>query len=482
MAFLHCDHVFSDPKAIGVKRCSLCRKPMIRAIKCKRCKLRFHSKCIELLNGKSNRYSISSVEKGIMDVFPSVLHRVSGGAESRRSATCATSTPPVMEARMQVGHACAVSSSTTEVSSSVCQPARRARTARSCSVPTISFDRLSREGPKTLRSSPPRINAAVMERRASFDGTEEINSEAKAEEVEEFCIPFDGMTFGEKAGHSSKGNVYFGKWHGDVLIHTRPHQTIEDVQEFWKEVSVLSSIRHENIELFMGACMKPPHLAIVTCARRGDSLHTTLHSKRYKLPMIKKMKIVKEISQGMSYLHSRGIIHGSLTSHRVHLESRVLISMSSFTPTNYMEDTDSDRELLSYLSPEVLMALRLDSQDMLQADCLPTKQADRFAFGTILYEIFGGRYPYTDFSTECMIVQIVRGFRENLRGLFCSDEVKTIISLCWAQDPQYRPAFKAIHQALNLKVYTFNKKLHHSLSEPSQLDKLGTSERFNQRH
>lgn len=48
------------------------------------------------------------------------------------------------------------------------------------------------------------------------------------------------------------------------MIHTRRRSTKEDVEEFLKEVSVLSMIRHENVVLFMGACLEPPNLAVIT--------------------------------------------------------------------------------------------------------------------------------------------------------------------------------------------------------------------------
>ena len=58
--------------------------------------------------------------------------------------------------------------------------------------------------------------------------------------------------------------IYRGKWHGDVMIHTFKDVTEAKLSEFWKEVSKLSMIRHENVALFMGACVELPHLAVVT--------------------------------------------------------------------------------------------------------------------------------------------------------------------------------------------------------------------------
>lgn len=332
---------------------------------------------------------------------------------------------------------------------------------RSCSVPTVSFDRDTEA--RRYRLTPPR-NTAVMERRTSCDGQEDIDIEAKREEVEEFSIPFYHLEFGEKAGQTSRGIVYSGKWHGEVLIHTRPHQTLKALQEFWNEVVMLSSIRHENIELFMGACMTPPHLAVVTCSHKADSLYRTLHCKHYRLPMDNKMKIIKEISQGMSYLHSKGIVHANLTSQAIYLENRVLISVSTFTPVNHVDNSDKDKETLCYLSPEMLMGLRLESQDWIRADSTPTRENDVFAFGTIMYETFKGQYPYDDFIKEDMVVHVVRGFRENVDRVPCQDEVKTMLSLCWAQDPNYRPTFQVLLKALSQKACTLSNT--RSFSEP----------------
>ena len=71
---------------------------------------------------------------------------------------------------------------------------------------------------------------------------------------------------------------------------------------------------------------------------------------------------------------------------------------------------------------------------------------------TLLYETFREKYPYSELIKENMIVQIVRGYRENLDQLSCPEEVKTFISLCWAQDPEYRPTFQVLLKALSQKV------------------------------
>ncbi len=48
------------------------------------------------------------------------------------------------------------------------------------------------------------------------------------------------------------------------MIHVYRDLPETDVSRFWEEVSQLSMIRHENVALFMGACVEHPYLAVIT--------------------------------------------------------------------------------------------------------------------------------------------------------------------------------------------------------------------------
>lgn len=49
--------------------------------------------------------------------------------------------------------------------------------------------------------------------------------------------------------------------------------------------------------LFMGACMKPPRLAIVTSLSKGNTLYTHIHLRKDKFNMNKTTIIAQQISQ-----------------------------------------------------------------------------------------------------------------------------------------------------------------------------------------
>lgn len=55
--------------------------------------------------------------------------------------------------------------------------------------------------------------------------------------------------------------------------------------------------RHENLVLFMGACMKPPRLAIVTSMCKGMTLYTHIHLYKDKFNVNNTTIVAQQISQ-----------------------------------------------------------------------------------------------------------------------------------------------------------------------------------------
>lgn len=151
--------------------------------------------------------------------------------------------------------------------------------------------------------------------------------------MREWDIPYDELKIGEPIGTGRFGTVYRGNWHGDVAIkvlnmdyYLDDDKTLEafklEVKKkyfFHNEKNILISIlvnifmmniclqvatfrktRHENLVLFMGACMKPPRLAIVTSMNKGMTLYTHIHLRKEKFNMNRTTIIAQQISQVMN--------------------------------------------------------------------------------------------------------------------------------------------------------------------------------------
>ncbi|MGH0192719.1 UNVERIFIED_CONTAM: hypothetical protein FKN15_022456 [Acipenser sinensis] len=84
--------------------------------------------------------------------------------------------------------------------------------------------------------------------------------------LQEWDIPFEQLELGELIGKGRWGKVHKGRWHGEVAIRLLEidGNNQDHLKLFKKEVMNYRQTRHENVVLFMGACMHPPHLAIIT--------------------------------------------------------------------------------------------------------------------------------------------------------------------------------------------------------------------------
>ena len=80
----------------------------------------------------------------------------------------------------------------------------------------------------------------------------------------DFKIKFNELEFQKLIFKSSRTKIHQGRWHGEVVIHSCHPENDGDVQSWLSDVRALTHIRHENVVLYMGACVEPPNFAIVT--------------------------------------------------------------------------------------------------------------------------------------------------------------------------------------------------------------------------
>jgi kinase suppressor of Ras 2 len=143
--------------------------------------------------------------------------------------------------------------------------------------------------------------------------------------LREWDIPYDELKIEEEIGTGRFGTVFKGNWHGSVAIKRLNMNNVLDdkrtIEAFKQEVATFRKTRHDNLVLFMGACMKPPHLAIVTSLCKGLTLYTHIHLRKDKFNLNRTIIIAQQICQGMGYLHARGIVHKDLKSKNIFYEN-----------------------------------------------------------------------------------------------------------------------------------------------------------------
>uniref|UniRef100_A0A8R1DNK0 Non-specific protein-tyrosine kinase n=1 Tax=Caenorhabditis japonica TaxID=281687 RepID=A0A8R1DNK0_CAEJA len=287
------------------------------------------------------------------------------------------------------------------------------------------------------------------------------NAQASWNEV---TIQFESIEFNRQApiiGRGRFGKVLRGFHYGDVAVKVYDMNHISDeskrAEEFKVEVSAYKNTRHDNIALFLGYFMSEDKYGMVMSLSRGNqSLYTMLHVVREKLDLATTRKIAQQICQGVSYLHTKKILHKDLRTKNILIESKSkvvitdfgILSMKRLAHPRRTYGYMTSKFWASYISPELAMSLRTDF-DEYESDDLPfTEQSDVYAFGTVWFEMLTGSMPFAKDHPHRVIHAKSLGIRACLPNVKCTQEMKELLASCWNTNPRDRPTFTDISSKL----------------------------------
>jgi serine/threonine protein kinase len=169
------------------------------------------------------------------------------------------------------------------------------------------------------------------------------------------------------------------------------------------------------------------------------------HSHKYKLSWA--LQCLKDISQALMYLHGMGVMHGDLTCSNVMLmsdshDSRGFhLKIADFGQAQVFSKWPGPQKnvdtygTVTHQPPELLM------------NGVLTPQADVWAFGMIMWELFTGIPPYADYRPAQMIYIITVAKHLPPIPTHCPKDYHDLMLNCWKRQPQ-RPDFAKVHTAV----------------------------------
>uniref|UniRef100_A0A8C6UE12 Kinase suppressor of ras 1b n=1 Tax=Neogobius melanostomus TaxID=47308 RepID=A0A8C6UE12_9GOBI len=509
-------HRFST-KSWFSQTCQVCRKSVMFGVKCKHCKLKCHNKCTkdaptcrisfltmpQMRRAESVPSDINNRIDRAMELpiqfctLPkAVIKReaqpVSSHLDSSSNASSTTSSAPSSPHNQQS------SPSVTATPPSNASPAQGPRDQRfhfpvgymveeELVEAVVSHQQGEAEEDLEAERGPSASDPDGPEQTEDYDedGLDELppsclrkgryggNIHRKASQtsvyLQEWNIPYEQLQLGELIGQGRWGKVHKGRWHGEVAIRLLEvdGNNQEHLKLFKKEVMNYRQTRHENVILFMGACMAPPHLAIITSFCRGVTLYTVVRERASLLDNNKTRQIAQDIVNGMSYLHAKGIIHKDLKSKNIFYDTNkvVITDFGLFGMSGVVQEGRRKSVLriphgwIFYLASEIVRKMNPEEGE----DQLPfSKAADVYAFGTIWYELQTGLWPLEKQPVEARLWLFGsgEGIRRELRQAHLGKEVTEILSACWSFKADNRPSFTQLSDMLE-KLPKLSRRLSH---------------------
>ncbi|XP_012072715.1 serine/threonine-protein kinase EDR1 isoform X2 [Jatropha curcas] len=264
---------------------------------------------------------------------------------------------------------------------------------------------------------------------------------------QEWNIDFSELTVGTRVGIGFFGEVFRGVWNGtDVAIKVFLEQdlTAENMEDFCNEISILSRLRHPNVILFLGACMKPPHLSMVTEYMEMGSLYYLIHlsGQKKRLSWRRKLKMLRDICRGLMCIHRMKIVHRDLKSANCLVNKHWTVKICDFGLSRIMTETPM-RDSSSAGTPEWMAPELIRNEPF-------TEKCDIFSLGVIMWELCTLNRPWEGVPPERVVYAVAN---EGSRLEIPEGPLGRLISDCWAE-PHERPSCEEILSRLLDCEYT----------------------------
>ncbi|KAF7806883.1 serine/threonine-protein kinase STY13-like [Senna tora] len=303
-----------------------------------------------------------------------------------------------------------------------------------------------------------------LEKHLSRVWSREIESKRPKEEWE---IDMAKLDLRYIVAHGAYGTVYRGTydsqdvavkvldWGEDGVATTAETAALR--ASFRQEVAVWQKLDHPNVTKFIGASMGLSDLKIPRTNSSVEdqnslpsraccvvveyipcgTLKQLLYKNRCKKLAYKVViQLALDLSRGLSYLHSKRIVHRDVKAENMLLDLNWNLKIADFGVARVEalnpSDMTGETGTLGYMAPEVL-------------DGKPyNRRCDVYSFGICLWEIYCCDMPYPDLSFADVSSAVVR---QNLRPSIpkcCPSVLANIMRKCWDGNPNKRPEMQEV--------------------------------------
>ncbi|ELP86767.1 tyrosine protein kinase FRK, putative [Entamoeba invadens IP1] len=270
-------------------------------------------------------------------------------------------------------------------------------------------------------------------------------------------LDYDEIKTEKKLGEGSFGIVYKGTYRGNVVAvkkmkHVDNSNDEIGMIEFTKEVEMLDKFRSEYIVHFYGAVFIQNKVCMVTEFAQYGSLQDLIkHKTNDEVDMKMRVKMMRDASKGILYLHENGILHRDIKPDNIlvfsfDLNDKVNAKLTDFGSARNVNLLMTNMTFTKGIGTPVYMAPEVLKKEKY------TKSADIFSFGVTMYEVFGWTnvYPLDAFKFPWKIAEFVMSGKRLERKENIQEKLYENIQMCWAQEKANRASIDNIINELAL--------------------------------
>ncbi|XP_073248000.1 ephrin type-A receptor 7-like [Porites lutea] len=319
-----------------------------------------------------------------------------------------------------------------------------------------------------------------------MDGVEERNSDhvtnhtqyVEINEIHSYELKRDDIKFERLVGSGNFGEVFKATIDNNTVAvkSLKGSASAKDKQDMVTELNVMKSLKpHPHVLKLIGCCsVSDPLLIVFEYLPYGDLLgylrksrgHLDNYNTGEKKPASKLtakdlLSFAWMIGDGMQYLATMKVVHRDLAARNILVGENQVCKISDFGLARGVKGdiyvrTSQARLPVKWMPPESLF--HGESSTM----------SDVWSYGIVLWEVFTiGDSPYPGFNSQEVTSLIEKGYRMQ-RPVHISEELFSVLTECWAENPKERPSFQWICAAI--KRLMKDQKVHLNLDEYNDED------------
>ncbi|MFI0435764.1 MAG: protein kinase [Parachlamydiaceae bacterium] len=251
-------------------------------------------------------------------------------------------------------------------------------------------------------------------------------------------IPSDEIEMGKELGSGGFGTVYLGTWNFQKVAVKRylgsqlPQKVANEMR---REVMAMHGLDHECLVRLFGIIEEEgltPMLVMEYGA--GGSLYTFLHSER-DISWLKKLQLAEELSRGLAYLHSKGMIHRDIKSLNVVLDRDDHAKWCDFGLAQLKQHTTLTSRVDESSGGGVAGTVHWMAPELFERkSSTPSPESDIWALGMVFFELASREIPYKEGRTSLQVMTwIMKGGGEEIPPdcLTQAPDFAEVMKQCW---------------------------------------------------
>ncbi|GAV67679.1 Pkinase domain-containing protein/Pkinase_Tyr domain-containing protein [Cephalotus follicularis] len=239
---------------------------------------------------------------------------------------------------------------------------------------------------------------------------------------------------------------------------------------FSNELQNLARLRHRNLVQLRGWCTEQGEMLVVYDYSANHLLSHLLfhHDNRIGHSILQwhyRYNIVKSLASAIQYLHEEWdeqVIHRSITSSAVILDSDMNPRLSSFALAEFLSRNDHDHHAATIKNKSVCGIFGYMAPEYLESG-EATPMADVYSFGVVVLEVVSGQMAVDFRRPEVLLIKRVQEFEAQnrpleelvdirLNGEYNHRELMRLVKLgivCTCSNPGLRPGIRQIVRILD---------------------------------